>query len=239
MQWRPPCSGLCRAVPSPSIPFCSSVPFESSRRRPGRQSGLYLHQDLGRVPMAGWTSWEYVRSLTYGANGNLSGRTTFYLHADHLNSPRLATNQSGQEVWCWKSDAFGDGVATVVAGSGLDVISLRFPGQYYDFESGLHYNYFRDYDPQTGRYVESDPIGLAGGLNTFGYVEGSPMVYIDPTGETALAEVVTVWLIAITVIAIVNSLNQPNSENGPDSHGVIPPWYSNPPESTTTIPLLS
>src|SRR5690606_17076066 len=81
-------------------------------------------------------------------------------------------------VWQWQSDAFGVGQAT-----GTLAMNLRFPGQYFDQETGLHYNYFRDYDPQTGRYVESDPIGLDGGLNTYGYVEGNPLIRFDPTGE--------------------------------------------------------
>lgn len=72
--------------------------------------------------------------------------------------PRLATNQTGQEVWRWKSDAFAQGLH-----SGSSLINLRFPGQYYDSESRLHYNYFRDYNPQTERYVESNPTGLKGG----------------------------------------------------------------------------
>lgn len=65
--------------------------------------------------------------------------------------------------------------------------NLRFPGQYYDSETGLSYNYFRDYDPSIGRYIESDPIGLQGGLNTYAYVNGSPLIDIDPQGLTAAA----------------------------------------------------
>ena len=84
-------------------------------------------------------------------------------------------------VWKWESDAFGKGVAQEdPSATGTNfVMNLRFPGQYFDKESGLHYNYYRDYDPNTGRYIESDPIGLHGGINTYGYVEGNPLNNTD------------------------------------------------------------
>jgi RHS repeat-associated protein len=62
------------------------------------------------------------------------------------------------------------------------MLSLRFLGQYYDKETNLHYNYQRDYDPALGRYVQSDPIGLQGGINTYGYVLQNPISYKDPKG---------------------------------------------------------
>jgi len=104
-----------------------------------------------------------------------------YLHSDHLNTPRLATSETRDLVWQWESDAFGNGAPNQdPQGSGQQtVLNLRFAGQYYDTESGLHYNYFRHYDPQTGRYSASDLIGLNGGLNTYNYVEGNPISKID------------------------------------------------------------
>ncbi|WP_422961367.1 RHS repeat domain-containing protein [Undibacterium sp. Xuan67W] len=105
------------------------------------------------------------------------------IQSDHLNTPRVITDSTGTEVWRWDSAPFGETVANEnPAGKGIFACNLRFPGQYYDKETGLHYNYFRDYDPSTGRYVESDPIRLEGGINTYGYVEGNPVSNIDPLG---------------------------------------------------------
>jgi len=127
--------------------------------------------------------------------------TLTYLHTDHLGTPRRATSETGAVVWSWDSDAFGktvpnqdpdnDGVSTI--------INLRFAGQYYDAETGLHYNYYRYYDPSIGRYVSSDLIGLLGGLNTFAYVNGNPLIYIDPDGNQSTkkkAAEILLWIIA-------------------------------------------
>jgi RHS repeat-associated protein len=108
----------------------------------------------------------------------------YYIHNDHLGTPKLLTNSSGQAVWRATADPFGQAsVNEDVDGDGVSVVfNLRQPGQYYDGESGLYYNYFRYYDPETGRYITSDPIGLAGRVNTYTYVLNNPLKYVDPTG---------------------------------------------------------
>ena len=108
----------------------------------------------------------------------------FYIHADHVNAPRLVVDNNNAIRWQWFAEPFGT-TAPEVNPSGLGVFTqnLRFPGQYADAESGLFYNYFRNYDNSIGRYSQSDPIGLAGGINTFAYVEGNPVSYVDPLGH--------------------------------------------------------
>lgn len=103
---------------------------------------------------------------------------TYYFHNDHLGSPQVLTDENQTVVWQGSYDPFGEVTETVSAVEQ----NLRFPGQYLDRETGLHYNYFRTYDPSIGRYTQSDPIGLHGGINTFGYVGGNPVSFVDPYG---------------------------------------------------------
>ncbi len=88
------------------------------------------------------------------------------------------TDASGAVVWSAEYKPFGEATITVSTITN----NLRFPGQYYDAETGLNYNYFRDYDPATGGYKQADPIGLWGGLNPYRYVRGNPVNFIDPSG---------------------------------------------------------
>ncbi|QSA99130.1 RHS domain-containing protein [Methylococcus sp. EFPC2] len=97
-----------------------------------------------------------------------------YYHNDRLGTPQKTTDQAGNLSWAAQIDPFGKATVT----SGYITQSLRFPGQYYDEESGLHYNIARFYDPNLGRYLKSDPIGLAGGINTYAYVGNNPLTYI-------------------------------------------------------------
>jgi RHS repeat-associated protein len=106
-----------------------------------------------------------------------------YVHADHLGSPQKLTDASQATVWDGVLDPFGEEVAI----TGLAAMPMRFPGQYADEETGFSYNYFRDYDPTLGRYLQSDPMGLPGGLNAYAYGEGNPVNLSDPTGEAVPA----------------------------------------------------
>jgi len=104
---------------------------------------------------------------------------THYIHTDHLGTPELITQADKTVAWNPTLTPFGELVS--VAGTlGFD---LRLPGQYADAESNLHQNWHRDYDPALGRYMQADPIGLAGGTNLYGYAYANPVSYIDPTGE--------------------------------------------------------
>jgi RHS repeat-associated protein len=137
------------------------------------------------------------------------GTALYYIHVDHLNTPRLISNQQGQGVWRWdQQEPFGVTVPDEnPSGLGAFEFPLRFPGQYFDKETNLHYNYFRDYDPQLGRYIQSDPIGLYGGINTYAYVGNVPTTLVDPSGECP-------WCVAGAVVGATLNIATQLSQNG-------------------------
>ncbi|MGZ9667216.1 RHS repeat-associated core domain-containing protein [Pseudomonas sp. GNP014] len=105
----------------------------------------------------------------------------FYYQLDHLGTPQELTDYSGEIVWSAQYDAYGKVAAITLAGEDYLDQPLRFQGQYFDAESGLHYNRHRYYDPRLGRYLTPDPVKLAGGLNQYQYVP-NPTGWVDPLG---------------------------------------------------------
>ena len=133
---------------------------------------------LGEIPVA------VLKTVATGAQGSATP-SVYYVYADHLNAPRVVTDSiSNTIVWSWiDADPFGMVQPNESPYGGASFsYNPRFPGQLFDRETSLHHNYFRDYDPQTGRYVQSDPIGLEGGINTYAYVGGNPISFTDPEG---------------------------------------------------------
>jgi RHS repeat-associated protein len=121
--------------------------------------------------------------------------TEHYYHVDQLGTPQRLTNQAGEITWRAYSEAFGVTVvdpSVTPSATATTSNNLRFPGQLEDAETGTRYNFMRDYEPSTGRYVQGDPIGLDGGSNLFGYVEQNPLVKFDEVGEAAQAIVLPV-----------------------------------------------
>jgi RHS repeat-associated protein len=108
----------------------------------------------------------------------------YFIHPDHLNTPRAVADAGGTVVWRWdQTEPFGDSVPNGdPSGFGTFEFNLRFPGQYADRETSLAYNVMRDFDSRIGRYVQSDPVGLLAGINTYIYVHGNPISFSDPTG---------------------------------------------------------
>jgi RHS repeat-associated protein len=183
---------VCAAYQAGACPSASS---------PGANHRQYFYDTaghlLGEYDAAGALIAEYVwlgdtpvavikpmgTAAVFG--GYVAGDVAVYfVHPDHLDTPRAVLNADGVTLWSWNSAPFGDTPANENAsGAGVFTFPLRFPGQQYDPATGLHYNYYRDYDAATGRYIQPDPLGLDGDIALYVYAAGNPLWNTDPTGE--------------------------------------------------------
>ncbi|WP_154119362.1 RHS repeat-associated core domain-containing protein [Vibrio parahaemolyticus] len=169
----------------------STYHYNSAHQRVRKSAGgvdvLYIYGLDGELLAevnagTGQTQREYVwldgQLVAYLVDG-----TVYHVHNDHLGTPQALTDETGATVWKASYSPFGKATVTTEQIK----FNLRFPGQYYDAETGLHYNWHRYYDPALGRYLQSDRLGLFDGVDTYGYVRANPLRLIDPTGEYGLA----------------------------------------------------
>ena len=180
------------------------------RHRAAQKAGMsYVYDEDGTLiaqTLTGGASTSWGQSARYiylpTAGGPMPvaaiyGTKHYAIQSDHLNTPRRLIQSDGQVAWQWSYSAFGEEKPTIAktrfANADLNqsfgsttvpavTFNLRYPGQYFDQESNLHYNWHRSMDTKTGRYSQSDPIGLRGGWNMFSYANFNPLSDTDPTG---------------------------------------------------------
>ncbi len=129
-------------------------------------------------PLLALPSGSLAGMLTATSTPVVATPQTFYYLNDHLGTAQVVVDSAGTVAWQGDVQPFGK--ATLLVNTVEN--NLRFPGQYFDSETGLHYNWHRFYDPDTGRYISPDPIGLEGGLNLYAYVNNDPVNWVDPEG---------------------------------------------------------
>jgi RHS repeat-associated protein len=137
---------------------------------------------IAEATNTGTTTREYVwlddMPLAVVADVDTANPNLYYVHADHLDRPLKMTDGSEAVVWDAVYNPFGD--VNAITGSASN--NLRFPGQYFLIEAGLHYNWHRHYDPTLGRYTQTDPLGFVDGPNLFSYAKSAPQQNVDPPG---------------------------------------------------------
>jgi RHS repeat-associated protein len=136
----------------------------------GRRIAEYNEATGALVREYVWMGWNPIAVI--------EGGVVSLVRTDHIGRPVFATNAAGTKVWTASYLPFG-GVRTTTG----TPMTARFPGQWFQSESGLHQNWMRDYDPTTGRYLQADPLGLVAGASVYGYANQSPMMFMDPNGE--------------------------------------------------------
>ena len=141
------------------------------------EEGLIAEYDVSGNMTAAY-GWRPDGAWGTDAQFKIEGTRIAFYHNDHLGTAQRLTDVSASVIWSAKSEAFG----RTTIDKAVIANPLRLPGQYFDPESSTHYNFFRDYDPGVGRYVESDPVGLRGNINTYGYAVANPIQNTDRKG---------------------------------------------------------
>jgi RHS repeat-associated protein len=158
---------------------------------PGAALFVLLVPGLRRRPIAatGVVTIALVGGAVGVARSDIVSVEFFWVHTDHLGTPLAVTDTPADPattdvVWRASYEVFGKVTVDEDPDGDQVLVSLnaRFPGQYYDDESGLHYNFYRTYDPATGRYLEADPVGQQDGTNLFLYAGANPLMTTDPAG---------------------------------------------------------
>ncbi|WP_082938786.1 RHS repeat domain-containing protein [Mitsuaria sp. 7] len=199
-------------------------------------------QLLGEYNSSGGALQEFVwlgnTLIAVLTNSSTTEPRIYYAYSDHLNTPRVIVNAAGDVRWRWIAEPFGTTAAETIPNSLENlVVNLRFPGQYFDKESGLSYNYFRDYDSTLGRYTQSDPIGLAGGLNTFSYVSGRPTQLSDQLGLCPICLIPALpFLPEATIIGGLWWSSQHDSSSRSKTGGASEEWKACPPNAGNQDP---
>ncbi|MCC6295976.1 MAG: RHS repeat-associated core domain-containing protein [Pseudomonadales bacterium] len=167
---------------------------EQTRAYLDADSAYFVHDEaghlLGEYDASGSPKQQilWFGDLPVGVlQGSGASQQLHYIEPDHLGTPRVIIDgQRNVPIWTWSNIGEAFGASPPEQDPDRDgqsfTFDLRFPGQRYDNATGLNYNYFRDYDPATGRYVESDPIGLNGGISTFAYSDSRSLNLVDPSG---------------------------------------------------------
>lgn len=149
----------------------------------GRQIGALGNRVIAETSSAGASLREYIwlgdMIIAVIDNANTATPTTYWVTNDHLGRPVQMTSATKTIVWRAKYRAFGE-VSSITGTASLDA---RFPGQWFQLESGLAYNWHRHYDASIGRYTQPDPLGVKAGPNVYGYADGNPVMEVDPEGR--------------------------------------------------------